>query len=369
MKSCRILRTIPAIACLVASLAGAGEATRTATGAAPDRFQCYGLVSAGEKLSSTQVEALEAGLARKPADLTVRVQLLAYWGAHDASIIRGRKGSPDNRPKTANHVLWIIRNAPEADAAGLREMRLTWYDYGKEVIAEARAAWTEAIKTHPASEAVLGHAASFFLIEDHALAAEYLTRAEGLDPRNPHWAIELGQLALLGIRREPDEVRRDGGTKASDAFDRALGLTPAVEDRFPHLGDAAYAAWLAGRDKEAGEYAEAILANIPADWWNRAQALNEGHTVLGLVALRAGDRKAAIERLAKSVDLGQDAKVRLFDPSRDLAEGLLAAGERQAVLDYLAALTRYVKEKEKVETWVRFVRQGGCVNFREDMLF
>jgi hypothetical protein len=83
--------------------------------------------------------------------------------------------------------------------------------------------------------------------------------------------------------------------------------------------------------------------------WNYGNAIYYGHFVLGRVALREGNTIAAVEQLR---------------PQRDLARDLLAQGQAQPVLEYLAECKIFWKtNRGKVDEWIDAIRAGGRPDF------
>ena len=64
-------------------------------------------------------------------------------------------------------------------------------------------------------------------------------------------------------------------------------------------------------------------------------ALNQAHTVLGLVALKRGELFSVKMHLMQSISDKQSAIMNSFGPKLELAAALLARGERQTVLEWI----------------------------------
>jgi hypothetical protein len=67
---------------------------------------------AGYRLGAKEAEELEAAVAKQPDDLSSRTKLLGYYFGN-------RPKSDAARQKQRNHVLWIIKNRPEAEILGM----------------------------------------------------------------------------------------------------------------------------------------------------------------------------------------------------------------------------------------------------------
>src|SRR3954470_18272781 len=66
---------------------------------------------AGLRLDADQAAELEAAIAKNPADLSARTKLLGYY-------FNSRYSAADAKAAQRKHVLWIIKNTPEAEIAG-----------------------------------------------------------------------------------------------------------------------------------------------------------------------------------------------------------------------------------------------------------
>ena len=66
----------------------------------------------GQKLTPNEVNDLEATVAKNPDDLSARTKLLGYYLFRQFS-------SQEAKEAHQKHVLWIIKNHPEAVIAGL----------------------------------------------------------------------------------------------------------------------------------------------------------------------------------------------------------------------------------------------------------
>ncbi len=66
---------------------------------------------AGIKLTAEEAEALEERLDRNPHDLQARSRLVIYYFTKSHV-------DPSTRRTHSQHVLWLIRNAPQADVLG-----------------------------------------------------------------------------------------------------------------------------------------------------------------------------------------------------------------------------------------------------------
>jgi hypothetical protein len=121
-----------------------------------------------------------------------------------------------------------------------------------------------------------------------------------------------------------------------------------------------------GAAGKAAAYAEELLdaaAKHPSDW-NYGNALHDGHTVLGLLALRQGEVAKAREQLLASASTPGSPQLRSFGPTMRLAKELLEKGEKDAVLEYLTLCRNFwATGAINLSAWSEAVRDGRTPDF------
>lgn len=85
------------------------------------------------KLTAEEATVLEERLDREPDDLVSRSKLVAYY------FRKGWAPGQSAQAKRMNHVLWLVRNAPEAGILGIPEGQLMSRD-SPQAYAEGREA-------------------------------------------------------------------------------------------------------------------------------------------------------------------------------------------------------------------------------------
>ena len=116
---------------------------------------------------------------------------------------------------------------------------------------------------------------------------------------------------------------------------------------------------------------EAIeLAQVYPDDWNVGNAIHQGNTVRGLVALRRNDVAAAKAFLLASGKTLGSPQLESFGPSMKLADALLRVDEKDAVLDYFnICAVFWDREFSQLDRWAREIRQGKQPNFGPNLLY
>ena len=155
------------------------------------------------------------------------------------------------------------------------------------------------------------------------------------------------------------------------AADRFAALEPAASakdgrERFYALVDLAKVAFEAGNLDKATAYAQELLQmapQFPKDW-NYGNAIYYGHFVLGRVALREGNTKEAASQLVAAGTTPGSPQLNSFGPNVTLAQDLLAQGQAQPVLEYLAECKSFWKlNRGKLDEWIGTIRAGGTPDF------
>jgi TonB family protein len=172
---------------------------------------------------------------------------------------------------------------------------------------------------------------------------------------------EAADARLLDLERQ---LPRSPEQKLAD-LEQDSGGGDAMR-RFYALNRLANAALTAGAPAKAAAYAEELLAAaaLHTSDWNYGNALHDGHTVLGLLALRQGDAAKARERLLASAKTPGSPQLKLFGPNMRLASELLEKGEKAAVLEYLTLCRSFwAAGVTSLSTWSQAVRDGRTPDF------
>jgi len=273
---------------------------------------------------------LEIAAAQSPNDLTIRTKLVKCY-----SLLRFT--SAEAEENTRRHILWIIKNHPEAEVAGLPDCSFDPV-IDKQGYDEAKHLWLDQTKSNPTNTTILGHAAQFFLVYDNKVAEEILKRAKGIEPNNPQWCDELGHLYML-VGRE-DEV---AAKQAMEEFETAGSLDASESGKFYRLSELSEAAFEAGEITKATKYANNLLEAAPKfrGDWNYGNAIYKGNDVLGRIALNQGDLQGAARYLLRSGRTPGSPQLNTFGPDMSLAKKLLQRGEKDAVLQYLELCRKF----------------------------
>jgi tetratricopeptide (TPR) repeat protein len=314
------------------------------------------LAMAGRKLSADAARSLEIQVKAAPGDVAARTQLLGYYE-------RLAFSSPEAKEARQQHILWLIRNRPDAPILSTPTARLDMH-LDSSAYEEGRKAWLDQVESQPKNATILGGAAAYLLLNDSDAAASLYQRAEAAEPQNPEWSDHLGHLYSLGLTRKTGEERLKSAKAALGAYERSLAEMRDEEERESLMPSVATIALEAGETAKARGYAEEMLkkAGDDSSGWNGGNLVHHGHLVLGRIALHDGDTKTAQEHLLAAGKTQGSPQLNSFGPNMTLAKELLEKGERQAVLEYLKLCGSFWKD-DKLEAWSQEIQAGKIPDF------
>jgi tetratricopeptide (TPR) repeat protein len=171
--------------------------------------------------------------------------------------------------------------------------------------------------------------------------------------RRPLKPGEERRLFRLATKRAPGEIEK-------------WNLARTDEERFYAAPRAALAAFNLSHHQVAQELAEKALALAPAfeTNWNYGNAVHLAHTVVGLLALRAGEHSQAAAELQLSGAIQGSPQLNSFGPSMRLARALLRVGEFGPVLQYLKQCRAFWHMGVAwLDVWEKKVQRGVVPNF------
>jgi len=173
-----------------------------------------------------------------------------------------------------------------------------------------------------------------------SLAERWLRRAIELAPAEPEWKAFLVPVLRFQAGRSEDPRER------ARLLREAMGFVPE-HDTPTSLTELAKAEFESGDDETARRDAQrAVDGAAELAKRNPQQAatlINRGNSVLGRIALARGDVAQARERLRASLQFAAPASINfsVAGPDLSLAEDLVDAGERDAVIEYLEASRQF----------------------------
>jgi len=318
---------------------------------------------AGARLTVEQAGDCEADLTEHPDDLFARTSLLGYYGA-------SRNWSQHAKEEFRRHSCWIIKNRPDAAIAGVPIATVTPMT-DPDGYREAKQLWSEQTKAHPQDVAILANAAQFLTLHDRADAEQLLKQLKSLEPKNPKWPDQLAHLYAM----QADYAMRGDKSAAKNAlaeFERAQSIDDSDVSQFHRLEHLARAAYEAGNYDKAAHYADESLkaAALNKPGWQTGNTINHANITLGRIALKKGNKKKAEEYLLKAGDTPGSPQLNSFGPNMSLAQELLKAGNRKAVLQYFDLCRNFWKSGgSQLDEWTKQVKAGQKPEFGANLYY
>ena len=169
---------------------------------------------------------------------------------------------------------------------------------------------------------------------------------------------KLGDTLLKEIRK-----RRPAPAQKLTQLEADYASKRSERERFFGLRALPGAAYDAGEYYKAEQYATLLLdsASQRRNDHFYAEAVFEGNTIRGRLLLRQKDLEGAKAALAASVGPGvESGLIRKFGLKTDLAQDLLNAGEREAVIQFLSTCQPVLaSHRDKLDLWIATIRGGG----------
>ena len=127
-----------------------------------------------------------------------------------------------------------------------------------------------------------------------------------------------------------------------------------------------------GALEKASQYAGELVSRAqqnPRDW-KHGNAIHDGNSVMGLVALRGGNVAQAGKYLLEAGKTPGSPQLNSFGPNMTLAKQLLEQGEKTVVLEYLSECRTFWKMGgANLTAWTATVQAGGVPNFGANLLY
>lgn len=306
-----------------------------------------------------KIERLQRGLREDPESAELRDALLfEYVHPH----FRG------DRERIAQ-IVWNVRNRPDNSMICTP---ITGVDHERfpELYAEVARAWEEQLAIDPLRPAIARGAAWFLIATNPERARTLLVDAATAHPDAAELWIDIG-----GSSKSPEEklhcmqrARSLGSTQPNllswlcEAAVEANDLTSAAQYGNELLAESHAAEPFPTKHTFGTRDATGLRGNSIRPRGRRAHSRHHAHTALGIVALRNGDTKSALENLRASAAVDTDARLSSYGPSFKLARALCEHGFHNQVRDYLIDCKSFWKEPI-LEQWIAEVSEGKTPTF------
>ena len=310
-------------------------------------------------------------------DVILRIELIEYYDRLD---------KPEAKKARQAHRLWLIRNQPEK----MYYRELGWWT-DKDALKDTdyialKEEWLRQINAKKTNEKIRLSAAHFLSSIDEALAEKILREGQQINPNVYEYSEQLMSIYQSQVSAAIDayETQKEGGSDADIDValkkvlaegEKALAIISKDEvrdrsnDHLDLLARLAAAALDLNDLKKARAFSETILngtkGETSAQWFSTDRAIFYGNNLMGRVTLREGGTAKAREHLLASITFPDESDFdleALETLEMDLAAELLAKGEKQVVLDYLARLEELTKDDDHIKIfrrWQRLIRRNS----------
>lgn len=332
-----------------------------------------------KKLTPRQAAQFEAKLKADPSDLETRRRLVRYYNGYQ---YRERATRVNSRIR---HRLWFIENHPEMDAFEVLGISAVTRDVKEPELSALRNAWLKQIEANRSNAKVRLNAFDFLKDADAETAEKLMIEGIEADASNYEYPLRLSKL----YHKNPDDMKGDLAAKYIEYARKEM-----------KYGEISLIALKKERSSERDSERRHLLENITQtafhlEMYDKAKTLaaelvldfgqnddslgydsasHIGNIILGRVALKEKDPAKAKEYLliAIKAPLRKEGSWLPYI-NTDLAKELFAAGERDAVLEYLrlcGQLWNLNNEKElygyqakALKLWQEQIRQGKTPSF------
>jgi tetratricopeptide (TPR) repeat protein len=151
-----------------------------------------------------------------------------------------------------------------------------------------------------------------------------------------------------------------------------LARAKTEQGRFYALNDAAKQSFTLGNIEDARKYANDLLALLPRfpNDWNYGNAVQDGHLVLGRIAVREGRIEDAKRHLQEAGKSPGSPQMDSFGPNMSLAKDLIEKGERDAVLEYFELCRKFWRmDRGRLDQWRQEVLAGKIPDFGANLVY
>ncbi|HEX8247647.1 MAG TPA: hypothetical protein VF599_05730 [Pyrinomonadaceae bacterium] len=316
-----------------------------------------------------------------PDDIDIRIELIEYYE---------RKDTPEAKKAAQPHRLWLVRNRPERPY--YRE--LGWWmseeDLKNPDYIALKEEWLKQVNLKKTNDKIRLGAARFLFQNEDALAEKLLKEGQQINPNLYDYYERLMEIYEYRFNTAVTDYEAAKANAREADIDAALrklfvegekGLAVIAKtellarssDHFDLVVKLAAMALDLNELKKARAFAETALnLNLKKDesdedsndggWFDTDKAIYYGNTLLGRVTLREGNTAKAKEHLSASLTFPEESEFKLQQIELDLAAELLAKGEKQAVLDYLARAEKLTIDEENIKIfrrWQRLIKRNS----------
>jgi Domain of Unknown Function with PDB structure (DUF3857)/Transglutaminase-like superfamily/Domain of Unknown Function with PDB structure (DUF3858) len=316
-----------------------------------------------------EIPALEGELLKNPNDAKTRRKLIAFYAENDQKI--------EYKNKLVKHLIWLVEKFPE-DYTDVIQNQFYYSSTDADYI-KIRDAWLKQLTSKPKVDNIRLNLSKFAIEVEPVFAEKLLLEGVLLNPENYEFHSMLFEILKERFddqKEQPDVYITDEllpmrvysfGEKAwiLSKTDRS----PAAElIRSKVLRSLSKHALDVGKLEPARKMATELVLEFAGD----DDSAHIGNTVFGLLALKEKNVIKAKEYLMISVNVPLQAEKHYLKPDMELAKELLLQGEKEIVLEYLAACRKLkyfsqsytIAALEDLKRWELEIKRGRTPSFK-----
>lgn len=303
------------------------------------------LYKSAKKITPHEAVELDKLVEKEPDNLDAAAKWLIYNSTNWFKNAKIKK----KREKIIFH---LIENHPECEIFGWGFANLYKRLNNTD---KAVKLWKLQLKKQPENTKILSNAARNSLFFDRKLCEKCLKKAQELEPDNPDWSIRLGNLYKYNSFKDKKEY-----IKSYNEYKRAYKQI-AIEKRSSVLISLGQIAYILGKYKEAGKYADEML--VYGGKYSKGACLYNANTLLGMLALKDGKTEEACKYLVKSGEIIVSKKLPDFYADMSLACMLAYKKQDKCVLKYLETIAKY-SSRNNCKAYIKDLKAGVMPEYR-----
>ncbi|MBK7839431.1 MAG: hypothetical protein IPP57_01550 [Candidatus Obscuribacter sp.] len=295
------------------------------------------------KITKADAEILEERIKNNEYDTEARALLLGYYSR------RTRSAKADSI-KRNQHILWVLEYAPDC-GLGLTPFLYISKSRHPDDFEKAKKLLLEQCENFKHDPAVLTDLSAVMRFEEPEIAITLLRQAHRALPQGSTTAFILAS-TLYALGRQNNDLK--ALNESVEFMQKALAAnepTPLFDQR----------TWLVIFAFDAGQHALAstTCSQMLKDNATNNQSVHVAHIVLGRIALKDKDMPKAIEHLKLAGKVGSSPRLSSYGPMMLLAQSLLEAGQKDAVIEYLTDCKSFWDVgKRNLTKWIGQIQAG-----------
>lgn len=277
------------------------------------------------KITKADAEILEERIKNNEYDIEARALLLGYYS-------RRTRAAKADSIKRNQHILWVLENAPDC-GLGLTPFLYISKSTHPEDFEKAKKLLLEQCENFKHDPVVLTDLSAVMRFEEPEIAITLLRQAHRALPQGSTTIFILASTLYALGRQNNDLAALNESVEFMQKVVEANEPTPLFDQR----------TWLVIFAIDAGRHdlASTTCSQMLKDNATNNQSVHVAHIVLGRLALKDKDMSKAIEHLKLAGKVGSSPRLSSYGPMMSLAQSLLEAGQKDAVLEYLTDCKRF----------------------------